>query len=83
YDASTVIVVVNVGGRLAGLVVDAVSDVINLSAEQRRNPPEFEGHANRQFIQGLTQVDDKLLILLYVNKLVNPETLAQAAEAAA
>ncbi|MFL6714509.1 MAG: chemotaxis protein CheW, partial [Sulfurifustis sp.] len=83
YDASTVIVVVNVGGRLAGLVVDAVSDVINLSAEQRRNPPEFEGHANRQFIQGLTQVDDKLLILLDVNKLVNPETLAQAAEAAA
>lgn len=83
YDACTVIVVVNVGGRLAGLVVDAVSDVISLAPEQRRNPPEFEGHANRQFIQGLTQVDEKLLVLIDVDKLVNQDTLAHAAEAAA
>lgn len=83
YDACTVIVVVNVGGRLAGLVVDAVSDVISLAAEQRRNPPEFEGHANRQFIQGLTEVDEKLLVLIDVEKLVNQDTLAQATEAAA
>ena len=83
YDACTVIVVVNVGGRLAGLVVDAVSDVISLTPEQRRNPPEFEGQVNRQFVQGLTQVDDKLLVLIDVDKLINPDTLAQAAEAAA
>lgn len=83
YDACTVIVVVNVGGRLAGLVVDAVSDVINLAPEQRRNPPEFEGHANRQFIQGLSQVDEKLLVMIDVEKLVTLETLVQAADAAA
>lgn len=83
YDACTVIIVVNVGGRLAGLVVDAVSDVISLAPDQRRNPPEFEGQANRQFVQGLTQVDEKLLVLIDVDKLVNQETLAEAAEAAA
>jgi len=83
YDALTVIVVVNVGGRLAGLVVDAVSDVIALAPEDRRTPPEFEGQANRQFVQGLAQVDDKLLVLIDVDKLVNHETLAEAAEAAA
>lgn len=83
YDACTVIVVVNVGGRLAGLVVDAVNDVISLAPDQRRNPPEFEGQANRQFVQGLTQVEDKLLVLIDVGKLVNQETLAEAAEAAA
>lgn len=83
YDACTVIVVVNVGGRLAGVVVDAVSDVISLTPEELRTPPEFEGHANRQFVQGLTQVDDKLLVLIDVDKLINHETLAQAAEAAA
>jgi purine-binding chemotaxis protein CheW len=83
YDASTVIVVVNVGGRLAGLVVDAVSDVINIPPGQRRSAPEFEGQANRQFIQGLTQADEKLLVLLDVDKLVNQETLAQATDAAA
>jgi purine-binding chemotaxis protein CheW len=83
YDACTVIVVVNLGGRLAGVVVDAVSDVITLAPEQRRTPPEFEGHANRQFVQGLTQVDDKLLVLIDVEKLINQETLVQATEAAA
>lgn len=83
YNATTVIVVVNVGRRLAGLVVDGVSDVISLAPDQKRNPPEFEGHANRQFIQGLTQVDEKLLVLIDVDKLVNHETLMQAAEAAA
>lgn len=83
YDAVTVIVVVNVGGRLAGLVVDAVSDVISLSPDQRRTPPEFEGQANRQFVQGLTQVEEKLLVLIDVDKLVNHDTLAEAAEAAA
>lgn len=83
YDAVTVIVVVNVGSRLAGIVVDSVSDVITLNPEQRRNAPEFEGHANRQFVQGLTQVDDKLLVLIDVDKLVNHDTLAQAADAAA
>lgn len=82
YDAITVIVVVNVGGRLAGIVVDAVSDVINLNPEERRSAPEFEGHANRQFVQGLTQVEDKLLVLIDVDKLVSHDTLAQAADAA-
>jgi purine-binding chemotaxis protein CheW len=78
YDAFTVIVVVNVGARLAGVVVDAVSDVINLTSEQRRSPPEFEGHATRQFIEGFTQVEEKLLVLLDVEKLLNPEDLTAA-----
>lgn len=83
YDSITVIVVVNVGNRLAGIVVDAVSDVISLSPEQRRNAPEFEGQANRQFVQGLTQVEDKLLVLIDVDKLINHDALAQAAADAA
>lgn len=82
YDAITVIVVVNIGSRLAGIVVDSVSDVISLNPEERRSAPEFEGQANRQFVQGLTQVDDKLLVLLDVDKLVNHDTLTQAADAA-
>ncbi|HEX9811420.1 MAG TPA: chemotaxis protein CheW [Burkholderiales bacterium] len=82
YDAVTVIVVINVGGRMAGIVVDAVSDVISLNPEERRSAPEFEGHASRQYVQGLTQVDDKLLVLIDVDKLVSHDTLAQAADAA-
>lgn len=80
YDGFTVIIVVNVGKRLAGLVVDAVSDVITLGSAQRCVAPEFEGHANRQYIQGLAQVDGKLLVMLDVERLVSSETLSAAVE---
>jgi purine-binding chemotaxis protein CheW len=78
YDSFTVIVVVNVGGRLAGLVVDSVSDVINLKNDQRCDTPEFEGQINRQFIEGLGQVGEKLFILLNTEKLVDEEVLDAA-----
>jgi purine-binding chemotaxis protein CheW len=75
YTAVTAIVVVNISDRLAGLVVDSVSDVIEVSDEQRCVAPDFEGHKDREFISGLAQIDGKLLILLDVNQMVNPETL--------
>jgi len=75
YDAFTVIIVLNIGARYAGIVVDSVSDVVSLTPEQRCVPPDFEGQANRQFIEGLAQVDGKLLILLDVERLVTPDTL--------
>jgi purine-binding chemotaxis protein CheW len=46
-DSATVIIVVNVGNRLAGILVDTVSDVISVDHDQRRALPEFEG-ANTQ-----------------------------------
>jgi len=75
YDAFTVIIVANVGGRMAGIVADTVSDVVSAGADQRRPLPEFEGKANRQFIDGLVQLGERLMILLNVDKLVNPEDL--------
>jgi len=81
-DIFTVIIVVNIGGRLAGIVVDAVSDVINVGAGQQCAAPEYEGQKNREFIEGLAQVDEKLLILLDIERLVNPEALEQTEAAA-
>jgi len=69
YDDFTVIIIVNIRDRLAGLVVDSVSDVINASEEQHCEAPEFEGQINRKYLQGLVQVDDKLLILLNIDQL--------------
>ena len=74
-DAFTVIIVVNIGGRLAGIVVDSVSDVINVGAEQKCAAPEYDGQRNREFIQGLAQVEDKLLIILDIDRMVIPETM--------
>ena len=75
YTAVTAIVVVNISDRLAGLVVDSVSDVIEVSDEQRCVAPDFEGHKDREFISGLAQIEGKLLILLDVERLINPELL--------
>jgi len=76
YDQFTVIIVVNIAGKLAGLVVDSVSDVVNASNEQHCEAPEFEGQLNRQFIEGLVQFDEKLLILLDISKLADIDDLA-------
>lgn len=75
-DSVAVIIVVNVGNRLAGILVDTVSDVISVNQDQRRALPEFEGHANRRFIDGLAQIDDRLMVLLNVDKLVAPDDLS-------
>lgn len=80
-DGFTVIIVVNVGGRLAGIVVDTVSDVLSVDPGQRRALPEFEGQANRRFIEGLAQIDDRLMVLLNVDQLVTSEDLTPAPNA--
>ena len=74
-DAFTGIIVVNIGGRLAGIVVDAVSDVINVGAEQQCAAPAYEGQQNREFIKGLPRVEDKLLTLLDIAGMVKPKAL--------
>lgn len=81
YDQFTVIIVVNICGKLAGLVVDSVSDVMNASAEQHCEAPEFEGQINRKFIDGLVQFDEKLLILLDVDRLAEEDDLEVDVEA--
>ncbi len=82
HDGFTVIIVVNVGGRLAGIVVDTVSDVLSVDPDQRRALPEFEGHANRRFIEGLAQIEDRLMVLLNVDQLVTSEDLTPVAPTA-
>ncbi len=76
----TVIVVVNVGKRLTGIIVDSVKDVIAVSRESVCETPELEGHENRQYIDSLAQVEGDLLILLNVEKLLNPDIVDQVLE---
>lgn len=77
-DAFTVIIVVNINGRMAGIVVDSVSDVINVGKEHQCAAPDYEGQQNREYIKGLAQADGKLLILLDIERLVGHEVLDKA-----
>ena len=75
YGRTTVVIVVKVGtdhGELtAGIVVDAVCEVCNISAGDLRAPPAMSGSIDTDFVRGLAMVDDNMLILLDVVSLVS------------
>ncbi len=79
YDAFTVMIVLNVEDRVVGIVVDSVSDVIALNAEQIRPTPEFGASVDTRFISGIGTVDDRMLILLDIETLLDSADIGQAA----
>ncbi|MCD7097093.1 chemotaxis protein CheW [Stenotrophomonas sp. MMGLT7] len=77
YDAFTVMIVLNVEDRVVGIVVDGVSDVIPLNAEQIRPTPEFGAAVDTRFISGIGTQDDRMLILLDIETLLDSADLGQ------
>ena len=71
YDAFTVMIVLNVDQRVVGIVVDSVSDVIELAADQIRPTPEFGAAVDTRFINGIGTQDDRMLILLDIETLLD------------
>ena len=71
YDAFTVVIVLNIGRRVMGVVVDAVSDVITLQGEQLRPPPPFSAGLAGDHLLALAAVDERMLILVDIDKLMS------------
>lgn len=76
YDQFTVVIILNVAGRVVGMVVDSVSDVITLSPEQIRKAPEFGAGLETDYITGLGAVDQRMLILMDIEKLMTGQDMA-------
>jgi purine-binding chemotaxis protein CheW len=76
YNQFTVVIILNVAGRVVGMVVDTVSDVIGLSAEQMRPAPDFSSAFDTQYITGLGTVEDRMLILIDIEKLMTGAEMA-------
>mgnify|MGYP003506498967 FL=1 len=70
YDQFTVVIILNVSGRVMGVVVDGVSDVISLEAEQMQPTPGFGSVIDTEYIMGLGTVDERMLILIDIEKLM-------------
>jgi len=70
YTQFTVVIILNVAGRVVGMVVDSVSDVISLGAEQIRPAPDFSSSFDVKYITGLGTVDKRMLILVDIEKLM-------------
>jgi purine-binding chemotaxis protein CheW len=78
YTPFTVIIVVAVGTRVMGVVVDAVSDVLNIPAADVQPTPDFGGAVDAEFITGLAKAGDKLVVLLDLDRVLGAETAALA-----
>ena len=75
YNRFHVIVVVMVRKRIMGILVDAVSDVLNVASTDIQPPPEF-GSREKPPIAALALATDKVIMLLDVERVVAPEATA-------
>ena len=71
YNSFTVVIILNLRDRVVGIVVDSVSDVMVLSAENIRSAPDVESAIDNGCILGLGSVGERMLILLDIEKLMS------------
>ena len=80
YSALTVMIVLSVADRVVGMVVDSVSDVVRLGGEQVRAVPELGATIDRQFLTGIGTLDERMLILLDIERLMVSAEMGLVAE---
>lgn len=75
YDAHTVVIVTKIDQqdktRTVGLVVDAVADVYDIDKEHMHSTPDFGGKISQDFVDGLGMIEEKMVIILKINNLIN------------
>ncbi|NEX61569.1 chemotaxis protein CheW [Noviherbaspirillum sp. 17J57-3] len=71
YDDFTVVIILNIAGRVIGMVVDSVSDVVTLASEQIKPAPEMGTALNTDYLIGLGTIDDRMLILVDIDRLMS------------
>lgn len=75
YNEFTVVIILNLGGRVVGIVVDGVSDVMQLEESQIRAVPDIVASIDTQYITGLASVGEKMFILVDIEKLMNSQEM--------
>lgn len=78
YNQYTVIIVVTVGSRVMGLVVDAVSDVLNIGDKDWEAAPSLGNEVDTSFMTGIAKAGDRLITLLDIDKLIGMEKVETA-----
>lgn len=70
FTQHTVIIVVNVHHRTIGMVVDAVSDVVDINDQNIKKSPDFGSSIDASFIHGLVDIDENMVILLNIDEML-------------
>jgi purine-binding chemotaxis protein CheW len=81
YDATTVVVILRVAGRVIGLVVDGVSDVVQLKPSEVRPAPSFGSVIDTSYLAGLAVQGEHMVLLLDIEKLLSSGDMNLLAEA--
>lgn len=76
YDEFTVVIILNLSGRVVGIVVDGVSDVKALKEEQIRDVPSLVSNIDTKYIVGLATVEEQMFILVDIEQLMNSNEMA-------
>lgn len=80
YGPTTVVIVVKVDSgsseRIMGIVVDAVAETYTLTQEQIQPPPQMGGVINSEYMLGLVSQDERMIVLMNVDELMNSGELA-------
>lgn len=71
YDQFTVVIILNIADRVVGMVVDSVSDVITLNPEQIKPAPDMGSTLNTDYLIGLGTIDERMVILVDIDKLMS------------
>ncbi len=83
YDASTIVIVINIGPRTIGMVVDGVSDVVAIKASELRPAPQIAGVLTAEFLEGVAILDKRMLIIVDINGLMSSKEMGLLETAAA
>jgi len=73
YDKNTRIIVVDLNGKTVGFIVDSVSEVLRVSKNVVEPPPELVSGIDSEYITGIAKLEDRLLILLDLEKILTVE----------
>ncbi len=82
YDDATVVIVLNIGERVMGMVVDSVSDVMTLTPDQLRAVPDLSSAIGNEHLLALGALPDRMLILLDIVMLMRSAEMGLASEMA-
>ena len=82
YDQFTVVIILNIGNRVVGMVVDRVSDVTTLMPEHIKPAPDM-GALNTDYVTGLGTLDERMLILIDIDRLMSSAEMGLIERAAA
>jgi purine-binding chemotaxis protein CheW len=78
YSKFTVIILVAVTGKTVGLVVDAVSDVLNVAESDIQPPPDLGATVDARFLRGMATLGDRLVAVLELDRLLGDDLAAAA-----